>query len=66
VADAITRLLLDEQLASRLGRAGAERARRFAWPIIVERVERVLLELLEMPNVGSPAAELSGDGETAA
>jgi phosphatidylinositol alpha-1,6-mannosyltransferase len=67
VADAITRLLLDEQLASRLGRAGAERARRLAWPVIVERVERVLLELLQDPPVGAPAAERSGEGaETAA
>lgn len=47
VADAITTLLLDDRLAARMGAAGAERARSFAWPIIIERVERVLLEVLE-------------------
>jgi len=53
VADAITTLLLDHELASRLGRAGAERARRFSWPIIVERVEAVLLAALESPPTGA-------------
>jgi phosphatidyl-myo-inositol dimannoside synthase len=47
VADAISSLLLDDELASRLGRGGAERARRFAWPTIVERVEKVLRQQLE-------------------
>jgi phosphatidylinositol alpha-1,6-mannosyltransferase len=46
VADALTRLLLDRELAQRLGRAGAERARGFAWPLIAARVEALLLELL--------------------
>jgi phosphatidyl-myo-inositol dimannoside synthase len=46
VGDAITRLLLDTELARRLGAAGAERARRFAWPLIVERVQAVLSEVL--------------------
>jgi phosphatidylinositol alpha-1,6-mannosyltransferase len=44
VADAIGRLLLDRELAARLGSAGAARARSFAWPVIAERVEEVLLE----------------------
>jgi phosphatidyl-myo-inositol dimannoside synthase len=67
VADAITRLLLDEQLANRLGRAGAERALSFAWPVIVERVERVLLELLQNPPARDRAPDRSGEGaETAA
>jgi phosphatidylinositol alpha-1,6-mannosyltransferase len=44
VADAICSLLLDGELAARLGSAGAARARRFAWPVIAERVEEVLLE----------------------
>jgi phosphatidylinositol alpha-1,6-mannosyltransferase len=44
VGDAIVRLLGDSELARRLGRAGAERARSFAWPVIVERLEEVLLE----------------------
>ncbi|HWY17535.1 MAG TPA: glycosyltransferase family 4 protein [Solirubrobacteraceae bacterium] len=47
VACAITRLLLDRELARRLGSAGAERARRFAWPTICERLEAVLLEQVD-------------------
>jgi phosphatidyl-myo-inositol dimannoside synthase len=46
VAEAITRLLLNPELARRLGDAGARRARRFAWPVICARVEAVLLERL--------------------
>jgi phosphatidyl-myo-inositol dimannoside synthase len=46
VGSAIARLLLDKDLASRLGRAGAERARGFAWPVIAERVQGLLLEQL--------------------
>jgi len=48
VAGAITRLLLDRDLARRLGAAGAERARAFAWPVMVERVGAVLREQLEL------------------
>jgi phosphatidylinositol alpha-1,6-mannosyltransferase len=44
VASAIVRLLLDRGLARRLGEGGAERARRFAWPMICERVEALLFE----------------------
>lgn len=43
VADALLRLLLDRDLAARLGREGAARARDFAWPTIATRVEAVLL-----------------------
>jgi phosphatidyl-myo-inositol dimannoside synthase len=46
VAEAITRLLLDRDLAERLGRAGRERAEALAWPVIAERVQTLLLELL--------------------
>jgi phosphatidylinositol alpha-1,6-mannosyltransferase len=46
VAEAITGLLLDPELARRLGRAGQDRAQRFAWPLIAERIEAVLLEQL--------------------
>ncbi len=46
VGEAITRLLLDEDLAHRLGSAGAQRARRFAWPARAQLVEAVLLEAL--------------------
>jgi phosphatidyl-myo-inositol dimannoside synthase len=48
VADAIARLLLDRELARRLGSAGAARARDFAWPVIAGRVEAVLLEQLRV------------------
>jgi phosphatidyl-myo-inositol dimannoside synthase len=44
VGDAVTRLLLDRELAGRLGRGGAARARAFAWPVIAERVEAALLD----------------------
>ena len=44
VGEAVTRLLLDRELAGRLGRAGAARARSFAWPVIAGRVEAALLE----------------------
>jgi phosphatidyl-myo-inositol dimannoside synthase len=43
VAEAITRLLLEPELAARLGAAGRRRAEGFAWPLIVARVEAVLL-----------------------
>jgi phosphatidylinositol alpha-1,6-mannosyltransferase len=58
VGEAIIRLLLDTELASRLGRGGAERARSLAWPVIVERVQAVLLEQLAAGSSGgrSPAA----------
>ncbi|HMD55869.1 MAG TPA: glycosyltransferase family 4 protein [Solirubrobacteraceae bacterium] len=45
VTDAVTRLLLDRDLARRLGAGGARRARAFAWPAIGARVERRLLAL---------------------
>jgi phosphatidylinositol alpha-1,6-mannosyltransferase len=49
VADAITRLLCDKQLAARLGSAGRARAQQFAWPRVAQRVERLLLAQLEQP-----------------
>jgi phosphatidyl-myo-inositol dimannoside synthase len=45
VADAVSELLLDPGRAEALGRAGAARARRFAWPTIAERVEELLLQV---------------------
>jgi glycosyltransferase involved in cell wall biosynthesis len=45
VADALVRLLVDRDLAERLGRAGRERARRFSWPSVAAQVEELLLEL---------------------
>jgi phosphatidylinositol alpha-1,6-mannosyltransferase len=47
LASAATKLLLDRDLARRLGQAGAERARSFAWPAICARVEALLLERIE-------------------
>jgi glycosyltransferase involved in cell wall biosynthesis len=44
VAEAISRLLTDRQLATRMGRAGSQRARSFAWPKIAQRVEELLAE----------------------
>jgi phosphatidyl-myo-inositol dimannoside synthase len=46
LAEAITTLLLDRQLADRLGAAGRRRAEEHAWPAIVARVQAVLLEQL--------------------
>jgi phosphatidylinositol alpha-1,6-mannosyltransferase len=45
VAGAITELLTDPGRAAALGRAGAERARQFAWPRIANEVREVLAEL---------------------
>jgi phosphatidylinositol alpha-1,6-mannosyltransferase len=54
VASAISKLLLDRDLARRLGETGAERAHDFAWPVIAGRVETVLLEQLEMSARAHP------------
>jgi phosphatidyl-myo-inositol dimannoside synthase len=45
VADAVSELLLDPGRAMALGRAGAARARSFAWPTIAGRVEELLLQV---------------------
>jgi phosphatidylinositol alpha-1,6-mannosyltransferase len=47
LAGAISTLLLDRDLAQRLGARGAEWATSFAWPVIAARVEAVLLEQVE-------------------
>lgn len=44
VAGAISELLLDRDRASALGRSGRERARQYAWPLLVPRIERLLVE----------------------
>ena len=46
VGQAISRLLLDRQLAARMGRAGNQRAREFAWPKIAKRVGELLEETI--------------------
>jgi phosphatidylinositol alpha-1,6-mannosyltransferase len=58
VAEAITRLLSDPELAGRLGAAGRERAAGFAWPSICARVETLLSELLA--GRGSDLASRNG------
>jgi phosphatidyl-myo-inositol dimannoside synthase len=47
VAEAITRLLLDTDLARRLGAAGRRHALAHTWPHVAGRVEAVLLAQLE-------------------
>ena len=47
LADAIVRLLLDRELATRLGDAGRARAESLAWPLVVSRMREVLLETIE-------------------
>jgi phosphatidylinositol alpha-1,6-mannosyltransferase len=43
VADAVTKLLVDNELRLRMGERGSARAREFAWPLITRQVEDVLL-----------------------
>ena len=50
VADAITRLLLDRQLALQLGEGGARRAASRTWPAVARQVEDSLMELLDHPR----------------
>ena len=42
VADAVLRVLTDDDRARALGQAGIEWSKNFAWPVIVERVEEVV------------------------
>ena len=46
VASAVTELMLDSDRAKRMGRAGAEHARTFAWPEVAAAVEDVLRGLV--------------------
>jgi phosphatidyl-myo-inositol dimannoside synthase len=45
VADAVADLLLDPSRASKLGRAGAARAREFSWPNVARRLEDLMLRV---------------------
>jgi phosphatidylinositol alpha-1,6-mannosyltransferase len=56
VAEAISALLLDDELAQRLGAAGREHAQGQAWPIVAERVQRQLLALLDAQDDASTGA----------
>jgi phosphatidylinositol alpha-1,6-mannosyltransferase len=49
VAGGAARILTDPGWAAALGRQGAERAQRFAWPAISEQVERLLLQVAGKP-----------------
>lgn len=51
IAQAITTLLEDRELSSRLGDSGRERAHEFAWPAIARRFDGLLVE---MAGSGSP------------
>jgi phosphatidylinositol alpha-1,6-mannosyltransferase len=66
VAGAITRLLLEQDLARGLGAAGQQRAQLYAWPVIVERVERVLIEQLGESRFSGTRARASDSARTAA
>lgn len=44
VADAISSLLIDRTRATRMGAAGSEHARAFAWPVIARRVQSLIAE----------------------
>ena len=68
VAVAITRLLLDPELAHRLGASGARRAQEFAWPKICARVEAVLLARLERSSGhrSTTGASSAGSAQTVA
>jgi phosphatidylinositol alpha-1,6-mannosyltransferase len=50
VAEAVSSLLTDPRRAAAMGRAGAARAREFAWPAIARRVEDLLLETAARPG----------------
>ena len=43
VGEAIVELLLDRERAEALGRGGVEFARSLAWPLVVRRIEAILL-----------------------
>ena len=51
VADAVSDLLTHSRKAETLGRAGAARAKDFAWRKIAARVEEVLVRVSERPRV---------------
>lgn len=61
VAEAITALLLDGELAARMGAAGRERARRSSWPLTAQRLQAALLELIAESARGTARRRRSGD-----
>jgi hypothetical protein len=65
VGEAITRLLLDSELARALGAGGAERARSLAWPAIAERVQALLLRQLPVRSGGAGTGGDAGSSDAA-
>jgi phosphatidylinositol alpha-1,6-mannosyltransferase len=59
VADALERLLGDEQLAESLGRAGRKRANELAWPRVVDRYRAAIIEMVSSPPSGKPSSDLA-------
>jgi GT2 family glycosyltransferase len=57
VARAVGRLLGDPALRRRLGAAGIETARRFAWPGRIDELERVLLDVAARHETASARAD---------
>jgi glycosyltransferase involved in cell wall biosynthesis len=45
VAEALSRVLADEQLRARLGAAGMQTAQRYGWPIRIDALEAFLEEV---------------------
>lgn len=68
LADALERLLDDDQLADRMGDAALHRSQSTAaWPLVAERVVAVYRGALARRPAGRPAAATtSGDGSTGA
>ncbi|HEV7584973.1 MAG TPA: glycosyltransferase family 4 protein [Solirubrobacteraceae bacterium] len=62
VADAITTLLRDTQLARRLGHNAARRARGFSWPLVAARVQTLLLGQLAEGRPQRAPRSRTGDG----
>lgn len=54
VADALTDLLFDDDLAARMGAAGRRRAEASAWPMVARRVEDLLLKVASDGGMVSP------------
>jgi len=61
VAEAISALLLDPELARMLGAAGRQRAQGFAWPLIARKLEDLVLDLAGHGIAPAPQAGLSAE-----
>lgn len=54
VADAICRLLLDQETARRMGEVGSRRAEEFSWPVIAGRVQQLLYSVARDNDARTP------------